>query len=264
MKPQVDPKGRSQLDESRTPTQEEEYIPKVGMRLYEPVRYGNWDPDAEDDLQKAAATAAPSAAPPAAPVAAAPTSKPAVSKTTARRLKLTQRALAMRVAGHSVNDIANVLSVTPSTVVSWFTQHAREVSLDEIDDKLDRIAVPLATENLIHGLLAGDKDYTLETLKGRGRFRKHVEGDGKPNTDLPELRISFEMPEARPIDAAVPIGVIIGQPQMPEILTTAVEVPSAPLDAPLPAVLPSAHAAPPASEPVAPLVVGRPVGADAD
>lgn len=248
MQPQFDPRGRNQLNDSRTPTEEEEYIPKVGIRLYEPVKYGNWDPDAEDALLQDIKAAAP--APTPEPKAAA-----TVSKSSARRLKLTQRALAMRVAGSSVNDIAKALSVTPSTVVSWFTQHAREVNLDEINDKLDRIALPLATENLIHGLIAGDKDFTLETLKGRGAFRKHTEGEGKAPVELPELRISFEMPEQRPLDAAVPIGVIIGQPQAPKSLP---EISVVPVQA---AVVPSAHVEPEPAPADVPLAVGRPVGA---
>lgn len=110
-----------------------------------------------------------------------------------QRIRLTQRALALRTDGYDSNEIAEALGVSPATVVGWFSTHRRDVASLDLDRQLDEIAVPLATENLIHGLIAGDKDYTLETLKGRGKLRKTVEGgDGDSAKVLPELRIVVE------------------------------------------------------------------------
>lgn len=118
--------------------------------------------------------------------------RPRPTKSQRRALQLTQTALSLRASGWSVRDIAAELAVTPSTITGWFTSHRRHVAIEDINAQLDQIAVPLATENLIHGLLAGDKDYTLETLKGRGQLRRHGEADKPPERSLPELRIVFE------------------------------------------------------------------------
>lgn len=103
------------------------------------------------------------------------------------------RALALRAAGHTIGEIAEHLGAAPSTITAWFTQYRRDAKAEDIDEMLDRTAMPLAAENLVHGLLAGDKDYTLETLKGRGRLKHHaaVKQEGTP-TVVP-LIVRFEM-----------------------------------------------------------------------
>lgn len=114
------------------------------------------------------------------------------TKQTRKRRKLTQVALGLFTSGMSVPDIADQLGVSPVTLARWFATHRQEALVEQIDTILDQTAVPLATSNLVAGLLAGDKDYTLETLKGRGKLKRHSEGDGKPQTELPALVIKFE------------------------------------------------------------------------
>jgi len=141
------------------------------------------------------------------------------SRATAHRRLSTQKALALYGQGESIIDIAAALGVRPSTITGWMVRHRREIALADIDEQLDRIAVPLATENLIHGLLAGDKDYTLETLKGRGRFRRHVEDKSTLDVDLPPLVIRFEMPDddAHPsADSFIAGGRIVGAVSLPD------------------------------------------------
>lgn len=243
MKPQTDTKRHSQLDDARSPTAEETFIPKVGPVLFEPARTGAWDAEADEDLRqptrvRGTGTGTP---PPAAGVVKR-------SKGAQRRIRLTQRALALRAEGLSVNAIAQALGVASATVTGWFTRHKRDVEAQAIDDLLDQVAVPLAAENLVHGLLAGDKDYTLETLKGRGRFRRHTEGEGKPNSVLPELRIVFEAPTAEQLAgrSALPAGTILGAPREKVVGTAST------LDSPVADVLQPSHAEA--------LAVGRPAG----
>jgi hypothetical protein len=141
-----------------------------------------------------------------------------LTKVEVRIRRQTQAALALRAEGWSVEDIAAHFGVTRPTLVGWFTSHRRHVTTEEIDSILDQTAIPLATENLIHGLLEGDKDYTLEVLKGRGALRRHGESDKAPSTGLPELRIVFEAPTTGPIPitAAGSISGVIAVPKQIE------------------------------------------------
>lgn len=138
------------------------------------------------------------------------------SKATARRKLFTQKALALRAQGEAVEDIALQLGVSSQTVTQWFSQHRRELDRATIDLELDQIAVPLATENLMHGLLAGDKDYTLETLKGRGYLRRHSDAKVHGSGDLPELVIRVEAPSVQQSAEGLLRGHIVGIPRFPE------------------------------------------------
>lgn len=186
MHPTRRPDGKPTLDRARTPTEIDVLTPR-GLAVVEPPRHGAWDVDADEALQQA--SRGPRTA--VRRTAAAGT----MTKAQRRAAKLTQVALALRVEGWSIADIADRLAVSAATVTGWFSTHRRHVAADHLDALLDEIAVPLATENLIHGLIAGDKDYTLETLKGRGQLKRHTEGDGKPQTTLPALSIVFEARE---------------------------------------------------------------------
>lgn len=141
-----------------------------------------------------------------------------LTKAQRRARVLTQRALALRVAGWEIRDIAHHFGVTPTTITGWFTSHRRHVQIEDVNAQLDQIAVPLATENLIHGLLAGDKDYTLETLKGRGQLRRHGETDAKPPTHLPELVIRFEAAGHESVPTDLVGGKVLGTASVPKTI----------------------------------------------
>lgn len=106
-----------------------------------------------------------------------------------QRLRLTQSALALRAEGFSIPEIAEHLHVAPGTVTGWLSMHRRDMQVMDVDRMLEEIAVPLAVENLIHGLVAGDKAYTLDTLKGRGRLKRPKEGDDERPRELPVLKV---------------------------------------------------------------------------
>lgn len=142
---------------------------------------------------------------------------PAMSRPEARRRILTQKALIMLSEGERMIDIAEMLGVTVGAITGWIARHKQKVRIADIDLRLDQIALPIATDNLIHGLLAGDKDYTLETLKGRGAFRRHSDANITLPETLPDLVVRFEAPPAAagfgPHDIAM--GRVVGKAALP-------------------------------------------------
>lgn len=216
--PPRDTRGRATLDDARPPDGKDRLtVTRSGKMVVEieRVRRGAWDVWADEELQaETHATApVPRTTPPRTPDRA-----DGVHKLQRRAMKLTQKALALRVQGWDVVDIAAELGVAPQTVTGWFATHRRMVDEQQIDAMLDSIAVPLATDNLIHGLIAGDKDYTLETLKGRGKLRRHAEGDGKLPAALPELRIVFEAGGSPSADSTIAGGRILGAMALPKLV----------------------------------------------
>lgn len=263
MQPQFDGR-KDQLSRARTPTEEIVAHDDRGKPILgEPEPPPVWNPIADeairDEATRASATsngATRTRGGSKSGKGAAPSGEAPVLSASRLRQRRTQIALAMRASGLGNNDIARALGVSPATITGWFTTHRRECSAETIDQMLDEIAKPLAIENLIHGLQAGDKDYTLETLKGRGVFRRHVEGEGKPPTELPALRITFEIPTFDQMAGreSLPLGQVVGAPQAPKQLP---EIAVVPVPAP---VVRSADGTP---HP-APLAVGRPSGPDPD
>lgn len=244
MEPPRDRKGKKALDDARMPGDVEIAGPFHTTLVVPGPVYGPWDVYADDDLRELStrgllggrrdpdADTAPSA-PLAHGVesgqvvrsdhAATGSSEPSrgakrLTKVEIRIRRTTQAALALRAEGWEIRDIAAHFGVTSHTITGWFASHRRVVTQQDLDTQLDQIAVPLATENLIHGLLAGDKDYTLETLKGRGVLRRHGESDKAPSTALPELVIRFEAPaqQSQSNDSLIAGGRIVGVISQPK------------------------------------------------
>jgi transposase-like protein len=138
-------------------------------------------------------------------------------KPEARRRILTMKALVRLSEGDRVSDIAEDFGVATGTLTGWIARFKQKLKTAEIDLRLDQIAVPLATDNLIHGLLAGDKDYTLETLKGRGKLRRYTNADETVHHDLPPLRIEFTQPSASAgySPEQIAMGRVVGRAALP-------------------------------------------------
>lgn len=199
--PAVDASGRQQLDRALHPDESWQYDPESKRALLVRDRV---DPTDQTNQEALASCIHLTGA--------------KLTKAQKRHRLLIQRALALRAQDWSVPDIARELGVESSTVVAFFREHRRAVDLATVDQELDKIAVPLATENLIHGLIAGDKDYTLETLKGRGHFRRHSDTVNRGDGTLPTLQIIVEhpvgsvgLPEPRELLG----GKIVGLPRLP-------------------------------------------------
>lgn len=114
---------------------------------------------------------------------------------TLREAHLVAQVLALRLYGYSPSDTAEVLGVPPSRVASLLQRVRRDADVEAQLKRLDAVAVPLAVDNIIRGIIAGDKDYTLEMAKGRGLFKTHAAI--KQETEIREVKISIEakMPE---------------------------------------------------------------------
>lgn len=172
------------LNQARRPRDVENYHPLLGTSLVEDAGVTPiMDPKAELALQAANEADLPTPPPPA------PRSN---GKRSPREVQLlVQRALLLMRGDRKLVDVADELGVAPTTLTAYLTKHRQKIAIGEIDAQLDQIAAPLAATNLIHGLIAGDKDYTLETLKGRGHLRRHSENKEVGTRELPPLRIEF-------------------------------------------------------------------------
>jgi hypothetical protein len=238
VKPQVDAKGKVQLLPAREPSQDEVFDTEVGRHaLVDGRRYAK---------------------------VKEPTDRNKVAR--ARRLRQAAHMTALRADGWSVNDIADKYGYASATVVRYLMEFRRTMAPVDVEQELDKLAVPLATENLIHGLLAGDKDYTLETLKGRGQFKRHS-ADGPPRPEsMPPLTIEFITPPGMEAAPRSVTGSVVGRMALPAarrtgVQGTDVQVPAPPSEPPSePSVLdvPQADPAPPSTPVDTPHVLGVP------
>lgn len=164
-----------------------------------------------------------------------PSALPAKPKKRGRKPKWQKQVaavIALRVEGHSNREIARALGLKNERVVSRLVHMAKvKGGFSDVLDRVDGLAVPQAVENLIEGLRDGDKEYTLETLKGRGVFRQHSqvksEGGAAPSN---VMLVKIEMPQmpAGSLPPAVGAGQIVGQPRalsLPEPVVEAQVIP---------------------------------------
>lgn len=140
-------------------------------------------------------------------------------------IKLAAEAMKYRQAGYGIPEIAEAMGVAPDTITGWFTRFRFALAEDAIDEMLDKTAVPLAAQNLVHGLLQGDKDYTLKTLEGRGHFKRHTDQGDRGDTTPPPLivRIEGDHPVVQlgapppPTQVGQTKGFIVGAPDLKRI-----------------------------------------------
>ena len=134
--------------------------------------------------------------------------------TTSRMTEGKRKALQAQVyrgLGMSTAQIAERLGVSQGYIKSLFKK-LRVGGMECIkaaEDRLDEEAVPIAVDKLILGLQSGDKDYVLETLKGRHRL---LTTQPLP-TQTPEgqmLQIRIEAPNGQSITATT--GQVVGTP----------------------------------------------------
>jgi hypothetical protein len=123
--------------------------------------------------------------------------------------------LALRLYGYSPADTAAILGVPTTRVFSLLHRVRRNADIDSQLKRLDDIGVSLAADNIIRGLIIGDKDYTLEFAKGRGLFKTHQ--SVKQETTVTELKLVVEarLPahlEGRPLPQ-IKVGALVGAPQ---------------------------------------------------
>lgn len=107
----------------------------------------------------------------------------------------TAQVVALRILGLSTDEISNQLVLQPSTVRKHLMIARQRGKLSDVSSFLDHAAVPRAVENLMAGLEEGDKDYTLEVLKGRGAFRSHSHQASTGSTGPMHLEITVSVPQ---------------------------------------------------------------------
>lgn len=101
-------------------------------------------------------------------------------------------AAALKTLGWTAVQIAEKLQLHPTTVKKYLAYAREHHGLQDVLRDIEFRAIPQAIENLLDGLAAGDKEYTLETLKGRGVFRNHsnTKTEGGPAGPL-QLQVNF-------------------------------------------------------------------------
>jgi predicted transcriptional regulator len=137
-----------------------------------------------------------------------------------RRAKFIAAVLALRMQHFSKSEIAGHLGVSEPTVKRALVDiRANSAASDQLM-RLDQIGIPLAVDNVINGLVDGDKDYTQDLLKGRGMYRTHKSIDAQVTKTTLEMKIVFTDPTPEQIASArnPRAGSILGIPESPKAL----------------------------------------------
>jgi hypothetical protein len=94
----------------------------------------------------------------------------------------------------SYREIAVMLNMSERHVLRTVRRGKKEARVEQEIARLDREGMPMAVENVLEGLEAKDKEYTLEYMKGRGVFQtKHapVADQGSAATPFAGLVVQF-------------------------------------------------------------------------
>jgi DNA-directed RNA polymerase specialized sigma24 family protein len=137
---------------------------------------------------------------------------------------LLAQVLALRLYGHSPAETAAVLGIPTHKVLSLLHRVRRDSSLELQIKRLDDIGVSLAADNIIRGLILGDKDYTVEFAKGRGMFKTHA--SVKEEREVREFKFVIEakLPahlEGKPLPQ-IKAGAVVGAEALPPAPATTV------------------------------------------
>jgi predicted transcriptional regulator len=137
-----------------------------------------------------------------------------------RRAKLRAAILALRMEGYSNSQIQEHLGVSRSTVHRTLVEIRENSAASDQLMRLDQVGIPLAVDNVINGLVDGDKDYTQDLLKGRGMYRTHKSIDAQVTKTTLEMKIVFTDPTPEQIASArnPRAGSILGIPEAPKAL----------------------------------------------
>lgn len=122
-------------------------------------------------------------------------------------------AVALRILGHTIKDIAAQLDCCPKTISTYLAEAKDTVGGSHLIHLIDNIAAPIAVDNLIDGLRAGDDVYTLATLRGRGLLVNHQKTSGAVHNDT-SFTVRVELPDGSPVPRLADLpGQIVGIPR---------------------------------------------------
>ena len=136
-----------------------------------------------------------------------------------RRNERVAAAAALRAAGAKPGRIAQILGVSLNTVRDYLAAAREWGGLDDVVRDIEYRLVPQAVDNLRKFLEAGDKEVTLETLKGRGLFRTfgNTKVEGNQGANAMQVNVTFngmpsgESPHLDPLkQVAGSTGEIVG------------------------------------------------------
>ena len=134
-----------------------------------------------------------------------------------KRAKFKAGVLALRWEGFTPKETAEILGASIYQVEWALSQIRADASIDDQLTRLDSVAVPLAIDNVIRGVMDGDKEYSLKVLDGRGVFRAFKSLDAQVKKTVLKLEVRATMPAHIPQDA-IPMpkfGSVVGQPGEP-------------------------------------------------
>jgi len=146
-----------------------------------------------------------------------------------KRAKLKASVLALRWEGFSPRDTARILGISQGTVETALLHLRKDASLDDQINRIDQAIIPLAVDNLARGVIAGDKEYTLRVLDGRGLLRSYKSVEANVTKRNLTLTVIATMPPGhKELPIAKPGGVmgraLSSTATLPDIVT--VPVPS--------------------------------------
>ena len=146
--------------------------------------------------------------------------------------KLSQHAataIAYRMLGYDVPDIARQMNESEQAVKRHLMAGRRQGVLVDVDDRLNNHAAALAADQLIVMIENGNEKAVIETLKGLGHFRSHASLRTDAHGDRPiQLQVNVEMPAGARCNVNTPLtGQITGTPRRvpaPRGVTTEIDV----------------------------------------
>lgn len=131
-----------------------------------------------------------------------------------RRAKFLTEVEVLRMQGFKPQDTAEILGCSFQQVSLALRQVRENAGIIDQLDRIDKIAIPLAVDNAIVGILNGDKEYSLRALDGRGIFRTHKSIEAQVTKTVLEMRVSITMPDHL-VGRDLPVpraGSIVGAP----------------------------------------------------
>ena len=137
-----------------------------------------------------------------------------------RRAKFLTEVEMLRMQGFSPKDTAEILGCTYQQVTHALTTIRTNANQTDQLLRLDNIGIPLAVDNVLRGIMDGDKDYTTKLMDGRGMFRTHKSIEAQITKTVLELKVSLVMPDHL-VGKDLPVprpGSIVGAPVTIDVL----------------------------------------------
>lgn len=139
-----------------------------------------------------------------------------------RRARFLSSVLALRLQGFKPKQTADVLGVSLQQVTNALMTVRQDHDIDALLERIDSVILPMAVDNAATGVMEGDKDYTLEMLRGRGILRTHKSIDAQVKKTVLTMQVVLTMPahlegKEPPMPRA---GAIVGAPVDPSMLPT--------------------------------------------